>query len=70
MNDANENVMNASLSKGFINRPQMNECGIFRWTLFLSRDEVSSNNLNIPKSLSMNELYVGMDTLRMLRCST
>ena len=55
MNESNENVMNMSLSKGFLNRALMNEWGSLRWTLSLSRGVVSTNNLNIPKWFPMNE---------------
>ena len=43
MIESNENVMNVSLLKDFINRTLMNEWGILGWTLFVSRDLVSSN---------------------------
>lgn len=48
MNKAKEHVINVSLFKGFLNRTHMNECGQLGWTLFVSKDVFSSNNLNIP----------------------
>ena len=43
INEANDYVINVGLLKGFLNRTLMNEWEISGWTLFMSRDVVSSD---------------------------
>ena len=54
-NEANEIVMNESLLKCFLYRTLMNEWGTLGWKLFMNKDVVSINNLNITKTFRMNE---------------
>ena len=51
MNWANDNVMNARLVRGLLNGNIMNECGFGEECSHISRGEVSTNNLNVPKIL-------------------